>query len=132
MKNKKKGYITTLTSLMIMKIAVRNFLLVTCYSFIFTRYSLLFTGYSLLSIRYSLLFTCYSLYFARYSLLFTYYFLLLTRYFLFVTFYFLLFTFYSLLIANCYPVLLTRYSLGFILGVLHYIRNVHIKLYVSS
>ena len=71
---------------------------------------LLVTRYFLLFTCYSLLFTCYSLYFTRYSLLFTHYSLLLI----------------------CHSVLLTWYSLGFIGTVVHYIHNVHIKLYASS
>ena len=57
--------------------------------------------------------------------------LLVTRYFLLFTCYSLLFTHYSLLLT-CHSVLLTWYSLGFIGTVVHYIHNVHIKLYASS
>ena len=85
----------------------RSFLLVTRYFLLVTRFLLLVTRYF-----YSLLVTFYSLLLllTRYSLLFTRYSLLLT---------------FSLL-------LLTRDSRCFIRKALHYVHNVHMKLYVSS
>ena len=89
------------------------------YSLLVTRFFLLVTRYF-----YSLLVTFYSLFIASYSLLVTFYLLL-------VTCYLLLFTRYSLLLTFSL-LLLTRDSRGFIRKALHYVHNVHMKLYVSS
>ena len=97
----------------------RSFLLVTRYFLLVTRFLLLVTRYF-----YSLLVTFYSLLIASYSLLVTFYSLL-------VTCYLLLFTRYSLLLTFSL-LLLTRDSRGFIRKALHYVHNVHMKLYVSS